>query len=201
MAPEVLNACGKIPYDYSADGSLFVSIFCVVAYIIIVYALGMVMYELMTLEYPFYECESPIAIASAVIGGKQPIVEEDQLTAYEPIIDLWVQCLSVIPSNRPTASEVRDQLLTIRAEIDKDRYRKRVSKLQTSLNSPVSKQSDGGLGTFSPVATTELSGKTDKPDFSAILGDENEIDTTQVANDKGEDNKKTSKPQQESLES
>ena len=82
----------------------------------------MILYELMTLEYPYYDCTSPIAIASAVLEGREPIITEEQEIAYRPILPLWRECISKDPSKRPTASSIREKLVEIRSTIDKDRY-------------------------------------------------------------------------------
>lgn len=111
---------------------LFFSFFLIK--IISVFSLGMTMYELMTLEYPYYDCPSPIAIVSAILDGKEPTLSNELKDMYAPILTLWRKCIAILPANRVTAGEVRDQLLEIKSDIDKDRYRRKSMKLKENVN-------------------------------------------------------------------
>ena len=104
----------------------------------LVFSLGMLIYELMTFQYPYYECKSPIEVSSATLEGREPILTEEQKTLYEPLLPLWRQCIALDPEARPTASDTRDQLQKIRSELNNNRYIRSSGPLDsdTPTNSP-----------------------------------------------------------------
>jgi len=106
MAPEVLNSFNKVEYTFSAD----------------IFSFGMIIYELMTLEYPYYDCDSPISIASAITEGKEPTIVDCVAEQYGSLLSLWRKCIACDPTKRLSASKIRVQLENIRAELDRNRY-------------------------------------------------------------------------------
>ena len=75
----------------------------------------MVLYELMTLKYPYHEMKSPVQITNAIISGKLPHLPPDIKKKFAPISDIWQKCLDPDPDRRLTALELRDKLFKLDA--------------------------------------------------------------------------------------
>ena len=73
----------------------------------------MVLYELMTLKYPYYEIKSPVFITKAILAGQIPLLTPDILEKFKPIISLWKSCLNICPELRLTALQLRDELFKL----------------------------------------------------------------------------------------
>ena len=71
-----------------------------------IYAFGMCIFELVTLKYPYSECQNPAQIYRKVTSGKLPAGLED-IRLKDPVCaDLIEVCLSP-KDNRPSASELK----------------------------------------------------------------------------------------------
>jgi serine/threonine protein kinase len=91
MAPEVLAGAGA--YDLKAD----------------IYSFGMVLYEMLTLQFPFHDTPM-IAIAAKIMSGDRPTLP-DLDSSYEPLVDLFVQCTHLDPRKRPTTKAIKERLV------------------------------------------------------------------------------------------
>ncbi len=95
MAPEVLNARSVGSYSEMAD----------------IYSFGLIIYELLTLKMP-YEETHPFAIPALVLEGKRPPLEHHHFEdSFTDLIQLYLQCTSLNPEERPNASSIKSRLL------------------------------------------------------------------------------------------
>jgi len=87
MAPEVLM--GR-RYSYEVD----------------VWSLGMVMFELMTLQRP-YSSYSVFQVSQMVTKGELPAIPEAIKAKYGPLLALWEQCVQPSPAMRPALDQIK----------------------------------------------------------------------------------------------
>ncbi|KAJ1302506.1 hypothetical protein OPQ81_002824 [Rhizoctonia solani] len=83
-----------------------------------VYALGMTMLEVITGEVPFPQCHSDYQVIVKVMQGAQPSRPMTQLKNDDRGDQMWnllVSCWSPEPSARPSAQQVLESLISIRA--------------------------------------------------------------------------------------
>lgn len=93
IAPEVYDK-GVSHYSFSAD----------------IWSFGMIIYEMMTLKFPFY---GEKFASNAIIAGGKPILTKNQIYAYAPILPLWEYCTTRDPSKRITPSRALRMLSVI----------------------------------------------------------------------------------------
>jgi serine/threonine protein kinase len=83
MAPEVLTGD---KYSFEAD----------------MWSFGMLLYELMALQIPYYEMRLGAEIR--IIEGKLPTLTQKQLNDYVCLLNVWQGCLTIDPTERLTAA-------------------------------------------------------------------------------------------------
>lgn len=69
-----------------------------------IYAFGMCVLEMITQEYPYAECKSPVDIMKAVMAGTPPRVLER--VKNQPAVDFIRRCLLGLPDDRPSAADL-----------------------------------------------------------------------------------------------
>ena len=92
MAPEVIQSKDKIPYTKHAD----------------IFSFGMILYELITLNCPYYDKKVSFEISTAIINGEQPIIDVKHNDAYKNLITIHKQCIDICPEKRPTFGYLLD---------------------------------------------------------------------------------------------
>ena len=65
----------------------------------------MIMFELLTLERPYKDLEKSYLISKAIVDGDLPILP-NLPSEYDEIVEIYKQCLSFNPENRPRAREL-----------------------------------------------------------------------------------------------
>jgi serine/threonine protein kinase len=103
IAPEVLTSKDYISYDEKID----------------VYSFGMILYELMTLKYPYYDIKNSFLISNSVINNKHPSISENILHKYPDIVNLHKLCIEYNSYDRPSFNQILTHLQKLRAESTK----------------------------------------------------------------------------------
>ena len=80
-APEVYECDGDKNYSYPSD----------------MWSFGMVMYEMMTLTFPYCGDNFP---ASSIVNGKLPVIRQEDRVLYNVIIPLWESIVERSPEKR-----------------------------------------------------------------------------------------------------
>ena len=88
IAPEVLTSQCKNEYSFAAD----------------MYSFGMLMYELMALNMPYYNLKGFEAV-SKIIGGEKPTLTTTETFLYQSILDLWISLIDTNVEKRPTSAK------------------------------------------------------------------------------------------------
>lgn len=111
MAPEIL--LGQ-KYSNEVDSMLFliyellISEYKLINFQI-VWSLGMIMYELMTLQRP-YSATSIFQVAQLVVKGELPTLSETAKIKYAGLIPLWEQCVRTEAELRPSPDQIKTTL-------------------------------------------------------------------------------------------
>jgi serine/threonine protein kinase len=73
----------------------------------LVYSLGMIMYEVLALQPPYYGM-APFEMSNCIISGERPVFPMAlfQLDQYHPLICLFQECTHSDPAMRPTAQDI-----------------------------------------------------------------------------------------------
>lgn len=95
MAPEVMK-CHETASTYSFEADVF--------------SFGMLIYEMITLKYPYHECPSPIMVTKKILTGEPPLMPGHAESLYPSLVALHRRCIAVQPRDRPTMAEVRTSL-------------------------------------------------------------------------------------------
>lgn len=90
-APEIFQRC----YSYGVD----------------IWAFGMLLYEMMTLQIPYHDEKF---IASAIIDAKTPAIEQHIMAKYADIIPLYENCITYETNKRADIETVRRMIETIK---------------------------------------------------------------------------------------
>jgi len=85
MAPEIIFT--ETGYSFEAD----------------MWSFGMLLYELMSLEIPYYEITHGFGAEKRIMEGKLPSLTLKQKDDYASLIDIWEACLISDPKKRLTA--------------------------------------------------------------------------------------------------
>lgn len=87
MAPEVYNTatCGSFPSD--------------------MWSFAMLLYELMSLEVPFYEYGNTWTAHNDIMTGRQPTFGPQQQLRYMPVLPIYESLLSLEPAKRQTSAQ------------------------------------------------------------------------------------------------
>jgi len=93
MAPEVLQG---IQYSHAVD----------------IWSIGMIVYELMTLQRP-YSHASIFQLAQLVVKGELPPLAETERIRYKDIIPLWEKCVKTDPLLRPSTDVIKTSLFKL----------------------------------------------------------------------------------------
>lgn len=101
MAPEILLSDGTSPYTVAVD----------------VWSFGMVLYELMTRQYPYHEIKG-FGAEKRIMEGKKPEMSGEQMFFYRKIMPIWQECLTFDPDERPSASKILARFEQIKSEIN-----------------------------------------------------------------------------------
>lgn len=83
-----------------------------------IYSYGMVLYELRSLQKPFYECNFWALAESAVIEGQRPVLPDPSPPEFTKLVR---QCWEQEPNDRPSTAEIIhivENLMEIREEIE-----------------------------------------------------------------------------------
>ena len=67
-----------------------------------VWSLGMVMYEMITLKFPYYHEKFA---GNATAEGKMPKIKDNHHKRYAQLIPLWESFTNISPEKRPTPSQ------------------------------------------------------------------------------------------------
>lgn len=86
IAPEVMLQ--EKEYSFEAD----------------MWSFGMLLYELMTLEVPYFDARR-FGVEKRIITGDLPTLTSQQKRTYACLIDMWEQCLDINPETRLTAAK------------------------------------------------------------------------------------------------
>jgi len=86
MAPEVLTCTKNYSYSFSAD----------------MWSFGMVIYEMMTLQIPYYEHAKNFGVENLIKDGKRQTLDSQTSDKYAPIIPIWKSLTKFNPDERPT---------------------------------------------------------------------------------------------------
>lgn len=104
MAPEVLTGQSKREYSFAAD----------------MYSFGMLMYELMTLNMPYYESKG-FAAVSKIMNGEKPKFTAADNGIYDEIMDVWNSLVDSNADSRPTSAKtfcvLTDMLHTLNNDV------------------------------------------------------------------------------------
>ena len=145
--------------------------------------MGMIIYELMSLQYPYYECNSPIEVVKATMEGKEPLLTDQQREMYLPLLPLWRRCLALNPEDRPSASDLRDQLQSVGSEINNSRYAQAaISPPQSEASSPVSTPKSIPLPAETQSPTTGDEEKSEVSEVSEVSAKEKKSSSRRVRN-------------------
>lgn len=68
------------------------------------WSFGMLLYELMTLELPYYDAQK-FGIEKRIIAGDLPTLTIEHKQTYACLIDMWEHCLAIKPEDRLTAAK------------------------------------------------------------------------------------------------
>lgn len=71
-----------------------------------VYSFGMMCYELITFTTPFENIQNESEYVNMVTSGEPLPFSKDKRKLYQPLIALHHSCVCLLPSSRPTWSEV-----------------------------------------------------------------------------------------------
>ena len=71
-----------------------------------VYSFGMLLYEMVTMQFPYYECPSNIMITKSVLNGKLPTISAPVEARFPDLVALLRKCISTQARDRPTMAEV-----------------------------------------------------------------------------------------------
>eukprot|EP00026_Physarum_polycephalum_P004312 Phypoly_transcript_04330.p1 GENE.Phypoly_transcript_04330~~Phypoly_transcript_04330.p1 ORF type:complete len:683 (+),score=138.92 Phypoly_transcript_04330:105-2153(+) len=93
MAPEVLQG---IKYSHEVD----------------IWSIGMIVYELMTLQRP-YSNSSIFQVAQLVVKGELPPLSENEKRKFKGIIPLWEDCVKSDPTQRPSPDTLKTALFKL----------------------------------------------------------------------------------------
>jgi len=97
MAPEVFSSKALGGYDYAAD----------------IWSFGMVLYELLSLERPYAE-HSRLDVPDIISKGQRPLQGLNELSKeYAPLIKIYLECTSLGPEARPSATTLQDHLIEL----------------------------------------------------------------------------------------
>ncbi|RHZ80393.1 hypothetical protein Glove_136g68 [Diversispora epigaea] len=127
IAPEVL--CGKI-YTTKSD----------------IYSMGILMWEVITGETPFDDCEHNLDLTLDIVKGYRPKIYE--YISHEDMT-LMKQCWDAYPDNRPHAIDIYEKIeLLIDSFYNKDKQQEPIiqsNKLKSKLNTRLSKNTESKI--------------------------------------------------------
>jgi len=92
MAPEILL---NQKYGFPAD----------------IFAFGMILYELLSLQRPFFEERNAFKISQMIIEGKRPNVPESLGPEYATLVKLQKKCVHAKPDRRPSLANCKSALV------------------------------------------------------------------------------------------
>jgi NIMA (never in mitosis gene a)-related kinase 1/4/5 len=92
MAPEILL---NQKYGFPAD----------------IFALGMILYELLSLQRPFSEERNAFKISQMIIEGKRPTVPEQLGPEFASLVKLQKKCVHPKPERRPSLANCKSALV------------------------------------------------------------------------------------------
>lgn len=152
MAPEVMTSYNKNSYTFSAD----------------IWSLAMVIYELMTLNTPYFEYKG-FAGATRMLSGQLPVLTKYQKQKYSNILDIWKVMLSFDPRKRPTAAELFEKFNTKLKTLDnKQNMSDKIHRISVGYNIAYDVYSDGD------ESSSEASSETSNEISSNVSSDQEE---------------------------
>jgi len=77
-----------------------------------IWSLGMIMYELMTLQRP-YSTSSIFQVAQLVLKGALPPISESARLKYAMLLPLWEECVKTDPNMRPNPEKIKSVLFKV----------------------------------------------------------------------------------------
>lgn len=75
-----------------------------------IYSIGMIAYELITLERPFANVKSIFELSKLTLEGKKPPIPDSLESAYAPLVDLYDKCTHQNPERRPSLNTLAQML-------------------------------------------------------------------------------------------
>ncbi|PRP74144.1 hypothetical protein PROFUN_06469 [Planoprotostelium fungivorum] len=75
-----------------------------------VWSLGMIMYELMMFEKPYFDV-TPVNRHTVVLSGKRPTIHPEVERRYKDLVHLWQKCTEKDPSKRPETKKILKTLI------------------------------------------------------------------------------------------
>lgn len=97
IAPEVLEINKN--YDFKAD----------------IFSFGMLIYQLLTKKFPYYDLRTPQEISQAVLAGKKPSLLNREFD--KDITELYYNCIEKDPNNRPSSKDLVRKLNNMKENI------------------------------------------------------------------------------------
>ena len=102
-----------------------------------VYAFGMLVYEILTLNHPFEEIKNPLELRKRVLEGYRPPIPSNIHASYKKIIE---RCWLHNPEQRPSFDKIVEELEVDRGLIiegvNNEEYREYINMIKASLPKP-----------------------------------------------------------------
>lgn len=76
----------------------------------LVWSIGMVLYEIMSLKRPFEDISNVFELSSMAESGKAPPLSDTLATKYKNVLPFYEKCLSFDPEQRPTVKMAKETL-------------------------------------------------------------------------------------------
>lgn len=78
-----------------------------------IYSIGMIAYELLTLERPFANVKSIFELSKLTLEGKKPPIPDSLPSTYAPLVEFFQRCTHQLPERRPSLPVLAQMLASL----------------------------------------------------------------------------------------